>query len=286
MGDSSSWAQLYSACVSCGTTEREHEAHGLCIRCSKREYGRSHKQECSLCGKINRIARRDDEKRPICQSCNKRYFCKVIKKQCDLCSCIRRIDTTDNGKLVCNVCYKRHYQKLREIVCAECNKLKTIEAVKDGKELCRYCYSKAYRQNNKKICERCGKPGNITKNFKEHGKVCQPCYKQIRTLYYRALELKRKSGDKGNLSEIDLEYIKARDKTCVYCGSNEKISFDHIVPLSKGGHSTIENLALACLKCNLSKNAQDAFKWCELKGISIPKVVLESRPRFIAEAEN
>ena len=43
---------------------------------------------------------------------------------------------------------------------------------------------------------------------------------------------------------------------CTYCGQHvilSNASFDHVVPRSKGGKSTWENLVLACKRCNLFK---------------------------------
>ncbi len=45
-----------------------------------------------------------------------------------------------------------------------------------------------------------------------------------------------------------------RDRfTCQYCGDREDLTFDHVVPRSKGGHTTWENVVAACSPCNLRK---------------------------------
>jgi len=48
------------------------------------------------------------------------------------------------------------------------------------------------------------------------------------------------------------EYIKEREKPneCLYCGTKQNISTDHIIPRSKGGPDTADNSVTACKKCN------------------------------------
>ncbi len=51
--------------------------------------------------------------------------------------------------------------------------------------------------------------------------------------------------------------ILLRDKgVCTFCGSPDRIEFDHIHPVSKGGESTIENVQLLCRPCNRKKRAR------------------------------
>ncbi len=47
------------------------------------------------------------------------------------------------------------------------------------------------------------------------------------------------------------EYVWLRDKgSCKGCGKRSILNFDHIVPVAKGGRSTIDNLRLLCFACN------------------------------------
>lgn len=49
--------------------------------------------------------------------------------------------------------------------------------------------------------------------------------------------------------------VRKRDgDRCRYCGRTDGIlTFDHVMPKSRGGEDTEENLVLACVRCNLRK---------------------------------
>ncbi|MCC4244619.1 HNH endonuclease [Stappia indica] len=51
---------------------------------------------------------------------------------------------------------------------------------------------------------------------------------------------------------------------CQYCGSREELTFDHLVPRSKGGQTTWDNVITACSPCNLrkaNKSCADIGMW-------------------------
>lgn len=51
-------------------------------------------------------------------------------------------------------------------------------------------------------------------------------------------------------------FVWQRDEgKCVKCGSIEKLEFDHIIPVAKGGNNTERNIQLLCEACNRSKGA-------------------------------
>ena len=48
--------------------------------------------------------------------------------------------------------------------------------------------------------------------------------------------------------------IKERwDYECAYCGSEEDLTIDHVVPRSKGGMDIPENMVWCCESCNQNK---------------------------------
>jgi len=44
---------------------------------------------------------------------------------------------------------------------------------------------------------------------------------------------------------------------CAYCGQENELTLDHIIPVSKGGLDVIENFELICKECNSSKSNRD-----------------------------
>lgn len=48
--------------------------------------------------------------------------------------------------------------------------------------------------------------------------------------------------------------LRLRDRfACCYCDSREDLTFDHVVPKSKGGRTQYENIVTACIACNQRK---------------------------------
>ncbi len=48
--------------------------------------------------------------------------------------------------------------------------------------------------------------------------------------------------------------IKERwDNECAYCGSEENLTIDHVIPRAKGGMNTSKNMVCCCESCNHDK---------------------------------
>ncbi len=53
---------------------------------------------------------------------------------------------------------------------------------------------------------------------------------------------------------VNRREILRRDRhTCQYCGSTKRLTLDHVMPRSKGGPHTWDNVVAACEKCNTRK---------------------------------
>ncbi len=56
-----------------------------------------------------------------------------------------------------------------------------------------------------------------------------------------------------------------RDRfACQYCGTREDLTFDHLIPRSRGGQTTWDNVVAACSPCNLKKgglSTREARMW-------------------------
>ncbi len=54
-------------------------------------------------------------------------------------------------------------------------------------------------------------------------------------------------------------------KICVFCGADENLQVDHLIPRSRGGPDSADNMVLACDTCNASRGDQGVFQWLGLK---------------------
>lgn len=66
-----------------------------------------------------------------------------------------------------------------------------------------------------------------------------------------------KAGAVGRISTKDLREIQGRyGSNCLACGSVERLTWDHIIPLSRGGAHCVSNLQCLCRRCNEKKQAR------------------------------
>ena len=54
-------------------------------------------------------------------------------------------------------------------------------------------------------------------------------------------------------------------KECVFCCSTSDLTTDHLIPRSRGGDDSADNVVLACGSCNISRGEKGVFEWFGLK---------------------
>ncbi len=122
----------------------------------------------------------------------------------------------------------------------------------------------------------------------------------LRSEQEQARKVALRQANRRKAGEITIEIRQAvydRDNwECVYCGVDDDLSCDHVVPVSKGGLTTLENLVTACRRCNSRKQDKDRKSFerhLENEGKSKPvrrkstdtKPTSEETPSQIAERE-
>ena len=70
----------------------------------------------------------------------------------------------------------------------------------------------------------------------------------------------------GDAKRMWREGIKARDGyKCVYCGSSEDLTIDHVVPQCTGGPTNSSNCVTACRPCNQSKGSMQIDEFLTIR---------------------
>ncbi|MDE2133405.1 MAG: HNH endonuclease [Alphaproteobacteria bacterium] len=70
-----------------------------------------------------------------------------------------------------------------------------------------------------------------------------------------ALEFRKDGPQRTTIPDDVKLLVWTRDGgACVRCGSKEKLHFDHIIPVAKGGSNVAENVQILCEPCNLRKS--------------------------------
>lgn len=89
---------------------------------------------------------------------------------------------------------------------------------------------------------------------------------------YFAKAAQRRALEKASCKNLEAivafrESVKSKPvATCYWCEkeiSTKLVHFDHIVPLSKGGPHSVENLCVSCPECNRRKGAKTIKQWLQ-----------------------
>jgi 5-methylcytosine-specific restriction endonuclease McrA len=102
---------------------------------------------------------------------------------------------------------------------------------------------------------------------KRNGYTRNGAYPTLQNLAQRLVNTWRciKDGPVENVTAQDLMEIGDKYKwRCYYCHvylDHENLTFDHVIPLSRGGAHSKDNIVTACVSCNCSKGNQLLEEW-------------------------
>lgn len=128
-----------------------------------------------------------------------------------------------------------------------------------------------------KKCSRCGEMNGYWEFYAKKG-MCKSCISKIRKNHYKynkeKIKVRRKErykiniykerltalilrGGETNITAQDLQKLREENGFCYYCTTEfedgELFTFDHKMPISKGGKNELDNLVICCHRCNSMK---------------------------------
>ena len=79
----------------------------------------------------------------------------------------------------------------------------------------------------------------------------------------------------SDLTPADWERILDAWRQCAYCGGEgAALQKDCVLPISRGGRYTLENVVPACRSCNASKGNDEVTGWMRRKRLDEPAFLL------------
>lgn len=89
---------------------------------------------------------------------------------------------------------------------------------------------------------------------------------------------KRMDAADNDLTPLEWSEIRAAWGGCAYCGATgSPLQKDCVLPLSRGGRYTVENIVPACRSCNASKSNDEVTGWLRRKRLDERAFLLRHR---------
>jgi len=138
--------------------------------------------------------------------------------------------------------------------CDYCGKESVTSPSRYKKKKRHYCSTKCYakdRKENWKPEEHSNWKGGITP-YEAHRRWCKK--NPERLAHLKARRYAREKNAEGSHSLEEWNELKNKfNNKCAVCGSNKKLTKDHIIPLSENGTDYIDNIQPLCRNCNSRK---------------------------------
>ncbi len=135
----------------------------------------------------------------------------------------------------------------------------------DGTLTCRMCLAdkptmefhrnRAISTGFERVCKPCAKEkAALWRTNNKQNRTPNPQARALQQAKRRANKLGARTNLISGFREILFEYY---GHACLACGTSEKLEADHVIPLSRKGDDTFENLQPLCKPCNIRKMTSD-----------------------------
>lgn len=186
----------------------------------------------------------------------------------------------DGRGTVCKKClgHTMGFQERKDIKLkeAEGNCIKTCISCRENKKATDFKLEVGVgRTGRRSRCKKCEntaerfKLASLSEEQREELRARRRANRYSNPSSYRARKEKRyrrmKETSDGSITSSSIKSLLSTAKECSYCNkplsTEASKTIDHVVPLDKSGQHVMENLAVACKQCNLSKGAKLLHEW-------------------------
>ncbi|MXV92633.1 MAG: HNH endonuclease [Chloroflexi bacterium] len=118
-----------------------------------------------------------------------------------------------------------------------------------GAVSCVYCGRLAHR------CQ-CAAPDSRLRRFLARGEreyIPRQCQEGTRWAVPPQVKQRQRAILRANYADWQTELTATYGERCANCGAVEGLTLDHVLPIARGGRSTLDNLQLLCGECNRLK---------------------------------
>lgn len=164
------------------------------------------------------------------------------------------IMTAKNGK-PCPRCGENEW---RNSSCVNCNKAYNREYSRkwkqENKDKVREQKKRYYQTHRQRILGETRQDRQLNPSkYSQKDRLYRERYPEKRTIKHNLRRTKLTEAGGSYTAEEWGALCEQYDNRCVCCGKKKKLTFDHVIPVSKGGTSDISNGQPLCRRCNSSK---------------------------------
>jgi hypothetical protein len=175
--------------------------------------------------------------------------------------CFDRVDNGGNAKWLCE-CWCGKHTVVHALSLVKENGTRSCGCLNSATQR-RYACQRGHAftlentivgKNNRRTCRTC-KSANEKTRQGQHNQYLRE-HPELRLSYENARRARKTSAGGSFTPEEWIALCDKYEHKCVRCKRRRKLTADHVIPVSKGGTSSIENIQPLCKPCNSWKHTQ------------------------------